>query len=633
MITAADIFNASILIVDDRRENVELLRGILIDTGYTCVVSTMNPLEVCNLHRVNPYDLILLDLLMPKMDGFQVMEDLRMAEAGMCGSDPGSASRFEQGVDLPVLVITAQPAHKARALEAGAKGFITKPFDRLEVLTHIRDVLEIRLLQKKMRSMSRREFGPAESFMEKQGRQEGEELPGHLPHYDVLTHLPGRTLFHESLQKTIKQAQLNQRIVTVLFLGIDNFKNINEALGYEWGDELLREFGLRLLECLRVTDIVARLGGDEFGCILVAPAGLEIAAIVVSKIREALRRPFDLKGRKLTVTVSIGISNYPTDSHDADTLVRNGDTAMYRSKQAGKDTYRYFMAEMNAQALEKLDQENALRNALERNEFVLYYQPKVDLVSGEVTGVEALLRWRRSERDVVAPLEFVPILEQTGLIDRVGAWVIESACRQIATWRRQGAGEIPVSVNVSGRQFSRSTLEQDVIHALRTNDLQPELLEFELQTERSLRENSIDSDLLELELTESSLMMHARKTAVILARLKKLGIRISIDDFGTGYSSLSYVKRFPVDVLKIDHSFIREITTNSADAAITTAIIEMAHSLGMRVVAEGVETAEQFDFLRKRSCDEIQGYYLAYPLSADEICELFRSRKKLLERA
>lgn len=626
MIAPSDILNARILIVDDRRENVELIHGMLTDAGYTSVASTMDPREVCDLHRLNRYDLILLDVMMPEMDGFQVMEGLRKMEAELSGPLPQSAFRIEQEDDLPVLVITAQPGHEARALEAGAKGFITKPFDRLEVLTHIRDVLEIRLLQQKMRWFaSRLEAVPARH---PELLREAEDPLDQLAHYDALTYLPDRTLFHGFLQKVIKQAQLNHRIVSVLFIDIDDFKSINETFGYGFGDELLREFSLRLLECLRMTDIVARLGGDEFGCILVAPDGSANAAIVVSKIREALRRPFDLHGHRITLTASIGISVYPTDSRDADTLVKNGDTAMYRSKMAGKDTFRYFTAEMNAQAMEKLDRENALRHALDRNEFILHYQPKVDLVSGRVTGVEALIRWKRSGYGIIAPPEFIPLLEQTGLISQVGAWVIESACRQIAEWRRQGAGEIPVSVNVSGRQFLQGTLNQDVIRATRINGVQPELLEFELQAERALRENSIESDLLELELTESSLMMHARKTAVILGRLKGLGIRISIDDFGMGYSSLSYVKRFPVDALKIDHSFIREITTNSADAAITTAIIDMAHSLGIRVVAEGVETAEQFDFLRKRACDEVQGYYFAQPLPAEEISELFLSGKE-----
>ncbi len=455
-------------------------------------------------------------------------------------------------------------------------------------------------------------------------------LPQHA-HYDVLTSLPNRALFYESLRKIIKQAETNQRIISILFLGIDNFKSINDTLGRALGDELLRQFSLRMLECLRIRDMIARLGGDEFGCILVTPDGSGDAGIVASKLREALRQPFALPGHQVTVTASIGISVYPTDSLDADTLIRNGDTAMCRSKNAGKDTYRFFTAEMNARAVKKLDQENALRQALDRNEFVLYYQPKMELSGARITGVEALIRWNRPGYGFVAPLEFISVLEQTGLINRVGAWVIHSACKQIADWRHSGVGEIPVSVNVSGRQFSQGNLNRDVIRATQENGIEPELLEFELQTERALRENSIDSDMLELELTESSLMTHAKKTIDTLRRLKAIGIRISIDDFGTGYSSLAYLKRFPVDVLKIDRSFIMDVTTNPADAAITTAIISMAHSLDVKVVAEGVETVEQFDFLRVRGCDEIQGYYLAQPLPAIEISKLLLRGNKLLK--
>jgi diguanylate cyclase (GGDEF)-like protein len=625
MAFSPDIFNASILVVDDRENNIELIRSMLGAAGYVSVSFTKNPLDVCSLHRRNRYDLILLDLMMPKMDGFQVMEGLKEIE------------EIKPGESLPVLVITAQAEHKKRALQAGAKGFISKPFDRLEVLTHIRDALEIRLLQKVLeQSMAGLENMYSKRTGSLQETQELSDQPGggnqrkeadqrllQLAHYDALTNLPNRTLFYESLKKTIRQAEANHRVISVLYLDIDDFKNVNDTLGRAIGDEVLRQFSIRLMECLRVTDMVARLGGDEFGCILVTPDASGDAGVVASKIRESLRQPFEVQGHSITLTASMGISVYPADSLDPDTLVKNGDTAMYRSKKAGRDTYRFFTAEMNARAIRKLEQENALRKAIERNEFVLHYQPKVELLKGEITGVEALIRWNRPGHGFVPPSEFISVLEQTGLINQVGAWVLETACKQIAEWRQAGIGEIPVSVNVSGRQFSQATLKRDVIRIIEENNVHPQLLEFELQTERALRENSIDSDLLELELTESSLMTHARKTIGILKRLKMLGIRISVDDFGTGYSSLAYVKRFPIDVLKIDRSFVRDITTNPADAAITTAIIDMAHSLDVRVVAEGVETVEQLDFLRERGCDEIQGYYFARPLPASEIARLF----------
>jgi EAL domain-containing protein (putative c-di-GMP-specific phosphodiesterase class I) len=325
----------------------------------------------------------------------------------------------------------------------------------------------------------------------------------------------------------------------------------------------------------------------------------------------------------------MGISVYPADSLDADTLIENSHTALYESKKAGGDTHRFFKEEMNAQAIRKLDRENALRRAINRNEFVLYYQPQVALSSGSITGMEALIRWNRPGYGLIAPMEFVPLLEQTGLINPVGAWVIEAACRQIAEWKHSGLGEIPVSINVSGRQFSQEALSRDVMQATRKSGIGAKLLEFEFQTERALRESSIDSNLLELELTETSLMIHANKMIGVLRNLKSLGVRLSIDDFGTGYSSLAYVKRFPVDVLKIDRSFVADIVTNPSNAAITTAIIDMAHSLNVKVIAEGVETAEQYAFLRARGCDEIQGYYFSAPLSAKEVSAMLANRHQL----
>ncbi|SFW35213.1 bifunctional diguanylate cyclase/phosphodiesterase [Nitrosovibrio sp. Nv17] len=450
-------------------------------------------------------------------------------------------------------------------------------------------------------------------------RRETDRQPP-LARYDALTALPNRVLFHETLRKIIAQARYGQRMVSVLTLDIDHFQRVNDTLGRASGDELLRQFSLRLLQCLRVRDMIARLDGDEFGCILDTPEGSEDAGVVAGKLREALRRPFTLSGHRIVLTASIGISVYPVDSADADILIRKSDSAMHCSKTAGRDTYRFFAPGMNAHAMERAACENGLRQALDRGEFVLHYQPKMALsAERHMTGVEALIRWNRPGHGLVAPEEFIPILEQTGLIGEAGVWVIQAACRQIAEWKRLGAGEIPISINVSARQFTQGDPGHDVVQATHESGIDPRLIEFELQAERALRENGIDARLLELELTESSLMMHARRTIDAFARLKATGIRISIDDFGIGYSSLAYLKRLPVDVLKIDRSLIANVVTSRADAAIVTAIIGMAHSLDARVVAEGVESAEQLDFLRMRDCDEIQGYYLARPLSAGEI--------------
>jgi EAL domain-containing protein (putative c-di-GMP-specific phosphodiesterase class I)/ActR/RegA family two-component response regulator len=330
---------------------------------------------------------------------------------------------------------------------------------------------------------------------------------------------------------------------------------------------------------------------------------------VVDKIRDAMRRPFDLKGHEVTVTASIGISVFPGDGQDADTLIQYADTAMYRAKEAGRDAFRFFTAEMNAQSLARLDLENALRRAIDNEEFVLYFQPKIDIPTGRISGAEALIRWKRPGHGMVSPALFVPILEETGLIVRVGTWVLNEACRKIAEWGRTRIGAVHISVNVSGIQFFVGGLEEEVMRAIKLHGIAPELLE--------------------LELTESSLMSNAEETITVLQNLKKLGIQISIDDFGTGYSSLAYLKRFPIDKLKIDIAFVREVTSNPDDAAIVLAIINMAHSLKLQVIAEGVERDAQLAYLRRHGCDEMQGYYFSRPLPEDEFEVMLKEGRSL----
>ena len=360
---------------------------------------------------------------------------------------------------------------------------------------------------------------------------------------------------------------------------------------------------------MRVRDTVGRLGGDEFALILMMQDSQQGATLVAKKIRETLRAPFDLQGHEVTLTASIGITLYPDDAADADTLIKYADTAMYRAKQAGRDAYRFFTAQMNAEVLARLELEMALRKAVELGEFVLFYQPKVQLNSGRVTGVEALLRWQRPGYGLIAPQDFIPVLEDTGLIVRVGSWVIATVCAQIAIWLRSSVGPMQVAVNVCGRQFIEGDLEGDII--------------------RALDDNAIDADLLELELTESTLMANTARTIACLQSLKNRGVHISIDDFGTGYSSLAYLQRFPVDKLKIDIAFVRNITCNPDDAAIALAIISMAHNLKLEVTAEGVETAAQLAYLRRNHCDHIQGFYFSPPLSVAELEQLLRDNKHL----
>ena len=440
-------------------------------------------------------------------------------------------------------------------------------------------------------------------------RKDAEQRLMKLAHFDTLTGLPNRGQFYASLTHSLAQAAEHQWAVAVLFMDLDRFKNVNDTLGHTIGDDLLRQFSSRLVDCLRVRDTIGRFGGDEFAAILVLPEGAQHSVGVVDKIREAMRKPFDLQGHEVTVTVSIGISVYPDDGVDADTLIQYADTAMYRAKEAGRDAFRFFTAEMNAQSMARLDMENALRRAIENEEFVLFFQPKVNIISGRISGAEALIRWRRPGHGMVSPALFIPLLEETGLIVRVGNWVLDEACKKISEWGASSIGPVHLSVNVSGIQFFVGGLEEEVLKAIRKYDIAP--------------------DLLELELTESSLMSNAEETISVLRNLKALGIQISIDDFGTGYSSLAYLKRFPIDKLKIDIAFVREVTSNPDDAAIVLAIISMAHSMKLEVIAEGVENDAQLAYLRRHGCDEMQGYYFSRPVPQEEFEQMLMGGKLL----
>jgi len=707
MIALQDIRRAKILVVDDEPVNVQLLEFLLKTTGYENVTSTYDPRQVVALHLAHRFDLIILDLHMPGMDGFDVMEALKPLESDSW---------------LPVLVVTAEPDKKLAALEAGARDFIGKPFDTVEVMTRIRNLLEVRLLHRESRDYGnqlehevRERTAELERFRaamdatpdalflidtasmamvdvsqgacrmlgfsrdallridpvalglatrsqlarhlgETAGKQEGEpeadivdtelmraggegsvpveiswklqehdvdgnaqrmliavardtteriqaqERLRHAASYDALTGLPNRTLFFEHLRDTIELAQDKNWRVAVLCITLDRFKVINDSLGTVLGDELLGQFSTRLVRCAGTRDAVGRLGGDEFALILTMPRDQQDAVNMANDVRESLRLPFDLHGQQAALTASIGIAMYPDDTVEPSILIKYADTAMVRAKEAGRDGYRFFTAGMNVQVLARLDLELALRSALEDNQFVLHYQPKLELNTGRIAGAEALLRWNRPGYGLVYPAEFVPVMEETGLVVRVGEWIIDEACRQIAAWSAAGVRDMRVAVNVSSRQFVEGDLEGVVRAALDKHGVEP--------------------SLLELELTESALMSNAEHTTEVLTRLKAIGLRVGIDDFGTGYSSLAYLKRFPIDKLKIDIAFVRDIVTNPDDAAIALAIISMAHSLHMQVVAEGVETRAQMAYLRRHRCDEIQGFHFSRALPPAQLAEL-----------
>jgi len=430
-----------------------------------------------------------------------------------------------------------------------------------------------------------------------------------LAHYDTLTDLPNRVLFYDRLSRALAQAKRNGWRTGVMFMDVDRFKNINDTLGHSVGDQLLKKVAERLVRSVRASDTVGRLGGDEFGIVLSNLSESNDAALVAQKIIANFNEPFVLEGAEFFVTPSLGLTLSPKDGVEVDELIKNADAAMYRAKEAGRNNYQYYSPEMSARGRALVTLEGSLRRALDNEEFLLHYQPKADVASGKITGVEALLRWRRPDQGLVSPAEFIPVLEETGLIVQVGEWVLNAVCGQINAWVNAGVEPVPIAVNLSARQFLQVDLGASIRRVLETHRVDPALIEFEI--------------------TESSLMVNPQEATRTLEYLKALGVTLSIDDFGTGYSSLSYLKRFPINALKIDRSFVRDVTTDVNDAAITLAVISMAHTLGLKVVAEGVETEEQLSFLADHGCDQIQGYYLAKPLPADECTHAIAAKRRL----
>lgn len=432
-------------------------------------------------------------------------------------------------------------------------------------------------------------------------RKASEQRIHRLAYYDALTHLPNRTLFQDRLHTALQAAERQKSWVVLMFLDLDRFKPINDSLGHAAGDRMLKEMATRLLGCVAEDDTVARMGGDEFTLLLQPRVSRDMAlnrAIhVAEQILASLVRPFVLEGREFFVTASIGIALSPQDGNELSQLMKNADTAMYHAKERGKNNFQFYQADMNASALERLELESDLRHALDQNEFVLYYQPQFSGDGKRLTGAEALLRWRHPRRGLVPPGDFIPVLEELGLVVDVGDWVLSEACRQLKTWHQNKVRVPKVSVNISARQFSDGQLGERIATILRDTGLPPACLE--------------------LELTESILMREVNEAMQILASLKNLGLSIAVDDFGTGYSSLNYLKQFPIDVLKIDRTFVDGLPSGEQDAQIARAIIAMAHSLNLAVIAEGVETHEQLDFLREHGCDEVQGYLFGRPMPAN----------------
>ncbi len=435
----------------------------------------------------------------------------------------------------------------------------------------------------------------------------------HQANYDALTGLPNRTLLHDRLHQAVF-AQRHVRAIAVVFIDLDHFKFVNDSLGHSVGDELLKTMAERLRAVLRDGDTVARLGGDEFVLILNDQNNEEVVFRAMQRVTASINAPMVIGGKEICITCSAGISLHPQDGPDVDTLLKNAEVAMYRAKEAGRNNFQFFTAEMNQLVNERVQMELSLRHALERREFVLHYQQKVDLRTGAVTGSEALLRWMHPEWGLVRPARFIPLAEETGLIMQIGEWVLEEACRQNVAWQKEGLEPGAVSVNLSARQFRREGLVMAV--------------------SRILADTGLDPALLEMELTESMVMHNAEAAIAILQGLKSLGVTLSVDDFGTGYSSLAYLKDLPIDTLKIDRSFVRDIDIggDTGEGVLAQAIISLGHALDLKVIAEGVETDAQLRFLAKHRCDEVQGFYYGEPVAPEAYAKLLARNRRRAKR-
>ena len=592
--------SATLLIVDDDAEVRNLLEILLQEQGYRTLTASTGE-QALALVAQQPPDLILLDAMMPDTNGYQVARQLK-----------ASAST----ANIPIIMLSGLGEQSARllGLEAGAEDFLCKPFASDELWLRVRNLLRLKafgdyqavhtlMLEQQLQKRTL----DLERFRSAMG---SDERLLKMANYDPLTGLPNRNLFYTTLQMGLTQAALRGWQLAVVTVGLNDFKSINLTWGHLLGDQVLGEFSQRLSNCLNVSDTLGRMDGDELALILMIRKGQAGPRQMVDRIREVLREPFKLQGNDIPMTANIGIALYPDDGADAHRLVKHANTAMGLAKQAGRDTYRFYTAQMNVEVLARQELETALRDAVRKQAFEVFYQPKISLSDGRICGVEALLRWPRPGGEAVSPAVFVPVLESLGLISRVGQWVIDRVCSQIAHWQSTGMGAVEVAVNVSALQISEGDLIDDI--------------------QRSLKAHQLEPQWLEVELTEGSLMENTPHTIASLLTLRDIGVKISIDDFGTGYSSLAYLSRFPIDKLKIDIAFIREVTFNPQDAAIARTIIELAHSLNLQVIAEGVETREQLAFLTDNGCDQVQGYLFCRPLPARELEALLRDPRSFI---
>ncbi|HAK61477.1 MAG TPA: hypothetical protein DCO77_14045 [Nitrospiraceae bacterium] len=569
-----------VLLVDDDEDDYIMTRDLLSEVKNRQIaldwVSTFD--DGIAAMGQNSHEVYLLDYRLGARTGLELMRE-----------------SIANGCKAPMILLTGQGDHRVdlEAMKAGAADYLVK------------GEISALLLERSMR------------YAIEKKRAEAQIL--HMAYYDNLTNLPNRLLFQDRLSQAIVQAERYERMSAMLFLDLDNFKRINDTFGHRIGDLLLKAVADRLKESVRDSDsvarqhadilnvTVARQGGDEFTVLLSEVRKPQDVARVAQRFLDKLARPFLLDGHEVFITASIGIAIYAIDGKDFESLLKNADAAMYHAKGQGKNNYQFYKQSMNATALEKLELENDLRRALARKEFLLYYQPQIDVRTGEIVGMEALIRWQHPVRGLVSPADFIPLTEETGLIVPIGEWVLQTACKQSKAWQAAGFAPIPVSVNLSSRQFRQRVLLQTI--------------------EQAMDASGLDCRHIVLEITESVVMQEQEASRALLVELASKGLRLAMDDFGTGYSSLSNLKRFPIDAIKIDRSFVMDITTDPDDAAITKAIIAMGRSLNLNVIAEGVETEEQLAFLYQQGCHMIQGFLISRPVPMEEAAKLLAREK------
>jgi diguanylate cyclase len=592
----------TLLLVDDEEDVCSALERVLKRDGYL-ILRASSGKEGLAILAQQEVGVVISDQRMPEMSGVEFLTQVK--------------ELYPNTIRI-VLSGYADLDSVTAAINQGAiYKFFTKPWDN--------DILRVDVLEAFWRQELAREKEQLLQQIQSANEllaQVNQELAvamknkdsqiDHIAHFDSLTNLPNRLLFHDRLDQELARANRDNLMVAVLSVDLDRFKQINDSFGYPVGDQLLQAVASRLTGQIRACDTVARVAGDEFCIVLTDMKTANAASEVAQKLLGSFaHNPISIGDNEIYVTLSIGISIYPADGVNTTTLLKNADAALHQAKSEGRNNFQYYAAQMNATAWQRLKLETELRRALEREEFVLYYQPKVDMESGNIVGMEALLRWQSPERGLVAPGEFIPMLEETALILPVGEWVLRAACKQARAWQAAGLPDVHIAVNLSTLQFKQPDFAGLVLGILEENGLDPAL------------------GAIELELTESLLMNNAAGAVETLIKLREAGIHFSIDDFGTGYSSLSYLKRFPINSLKIDQSFVRDLSVNKEDEAIVAAIIALGHSLGLNVIAEGVETMAQLDRLREKGCNEMQGYLFSRPVPAANMTQLLQSGEKL----